>query len=289
MKVEAKKDIKNKNNSQPFEEDVLDVYKIEKASTTNYYNMPNFHSHNEYEIYIQLSGIRTIITDNKLYELKKNEIIILPPSLFHKMEGNQYEKYSVNISYSLLEPEQVLLFNSIVEQVIIIPNDKVPFFVYLVDSLHDAFCVENSYSYKSKCIFSYLILFISEIAKKQFNNNPPVFCEKKVPPLLLKALDHINKNINTITFSDLSKELFASKNTLNYNFKKYLNTTVNEYIVRQKIEKVKYWLGDKSKNINKIAEICGFSSSNYLGLVFKHYEKMSPSEFRKKFYEKQKI
>ena len=262
----------------------MDIYDIDKASR-DFYVMPNFHAHHEYEIYIQISGKRTIITENKLYELKKNEIVILPPNLFHKAEGYKYDKYSVNISASLLDKEQISLLDAIVEQIIVVPNDKLQFFSFLVSSLYSEFSANHNYTYRSKCILSYIILFISEIANKQLHIRNPIHAEKNTPPLLLKALNLIHKNIDTITFSELSKELFLSKNTLTYNFKKYLNTTVNDYIVKQKIENVKYWLGDKHKTITQIAEMCGFSSSNYLGLVFKKYENMSPSEFRKNFYE----
>ncbi len=262
----------------------MDIYNIDKASS-DFYVMPNFHAHHEYEIYIQISGERTIITENKLYELKENEIVVLPPNLFHKTEGYKYDKYSVNISASLLDQEQISLLDSIVEQIIIIPSSKLRVFSYLISSLYAAFSEDNTYTYKSKCILSYIILFISEVANKQLHTRKPIQAEKNIPPLLLKALNLIHKNITTITFSELSKELFLSKNTLTYNFKKYLNTTVNDYIVKQKIENVKYWLGDKHKTITQIAEMCGFSSSNYLGLVFKKYENMSPSEFRKNFYE----
>ena len=35
------------------------------------------------------------------------------------------------------------------------------------------------------------------------------------------------------------------------------------------------------KSVNEISELCGFSSANYFGLIFKQKEKLSPLSYRK--------
>ena len=42
------------------------------------------------------------------------------------------------------------------------------------------------------------------------------------------------------------------------------------------------YLSSTDKNVSEIAELCGFPSANYLGIVFKKQIGISPLNYRKK-------
>ena len=54
-----------------------------------------------------------------------------------------------------------------------------------------------------------------------------------------------------------------------------------EYIARINVSKAKIMLLDSDMPVSEISEKLGYNSPTYFGIVFKKYEGLSPSEFRK--------
>jgi YesN/AraC family two-component response regulator len=100
---------------------------------------------------------------------------------------------------------------------------------------------------------------------------------------ILKIIGFINKNYQTnITLESLSNKFFISKNTLCKRFKQAMNCSVGQYLVYVRLNKAKMYLSSTTKNMENIAELCGFPSANYFSLVFKKHFGISPNNYRKK-------
>ena len=54
-----------------------------------------------------------------------------------------------------------------------------------------------------------------------------------------------------------------------------------EYIARVKISKAKSMLLDSDISVTQLSKSLGYAGPTYFGIVFKKYEGISPSEFRK--------
>lgn len=63
-------------------------------------------------------------------------------------------------------------------------------------------------------------------------------------------------------------------------FKKYFDTSPNQYIIYKKIEYSKELLLEKSLAISEIAKICGFSDTYYFSKVFKQKTGVSPIKWK---------
>ena len=83
------------------------------------------------------------------------------------------------------------------------------------------------------------------------------------------------------TLDELAKHFFVSRSTLIYNFKKYTNCSLIDFLLNVRLTKAKELLLNTKKSVNEISELCGFSSSNYFGLIFKKKENLSPANYRK--------
>ena len=66
-----------------------------------------------------------------------------------------------------------------------------------------------------------------------------------------------------------------------YNFKKYTNCSLIDFLLNIRLTKAKELLVNAKKSVEEIAELCGFSSANYFGLIFKKKEGVSPINYRK--------
>ena len=58
----------------------------------------NLHYHHSYEIFIILRGSTTLLADDKLISVSKNEIVLLKPDDLHKNNGGtEHERYAHSI------------------------------------------------------------------------------------------------------------------------------------------------------------------------------------------------
>lgn len=83
-------------------------------------------------------------------------------------------------------------------------------------------------------------------------------------------------------FQDVANAVGYSATLLHNHFKKYMNTTFNDYVNRYRIQKATELLREKHLKVYEIAELCGFSDYKYFNKVFKKYISVSPKEFMEK-------
>ena len=92
--------------------------------------------------------------------------------------------------------------------------------------------------------------------------------------------DHLQENIS---IAALAESLHLSHNGLLWKFRKELQLTPSEYIIRCRVERAKQQLLEASLPISQIADSCGFENVYYFSNAFKKRVGISPSEYRKQF------
>lgn len=253
---------------------------IDKVIKNKTHIMNNLHSHAHYELYFLTQGQRTYFFHNTLYNLQAPACIIIPPFTLHKTEGGAYERFNINVlPKNLNDIEQGFLQNKSTcplsfenktwNAIICILN--------LLLKLQEN--NDNLNEYMSHALFDTIIAFISDTKQTTdaFHSN------ESLPVILLKIMDYFDRHYKEkITLDSLSTEFFISKNTIIYNFKKHFNTSPMNYLLDIRISKAKKLLLSKQKiSIEKLSELCGFSSANYFTECFKQKEGISPTAFRK--------
>lgn len=258
----------------------MSFIEIEKSIRDEEWSMVNLHSHSHYEIYFLQKGNRTFFLSNALYRLNAPVLIIIPPHALHKTEGSAFTRYNVNVFENYLDEFQLHVLNKKALSVIQLNNIQSEILEDIFEQMKNVNKIEKHSDLMLKALFSYLIIQINNISSEKLSS--VVSEEKSVPPQILKVIEYFNKHysekINLSTISDL---FFISKGTLIYNFNKYINCSPIEYLLNIRILKAKELLQKTNKSISQIADICGFSSANYFGLVFKQKENISPLAYRK--------
>ena len=89
-------------------------------------------------------------------------------------------------------------------------------------------------------------------------------------------LDELAVNLSTL----LSKKLLKDYNYLSNLFSSVENTTIEQYFILQKIEKVKELLVYGEQSLGEIAFKLGYSSVAHLSNQFKKLTGFTPSQFR---------
>jgi AraC family transcriptional regulator, transcriptional activator of pobA len=80
-----------------------------------------------------------------------------------------------------------------------------------------------------------------------------------------------------------ANELLISKRQLNNLSQKYFNTTLNNLIVKRKVNEAKLFLKESALQINEIGYELGFKEKSYFTRVFKSSTGVSPKEFRAQY------
>ena len=99
---------------------------------------------------------------------------------------------------------------------------------------------------------------------------------------VIQMIHHTNKVDLKVNWSSvLSEELHYEYNYLSSLFSSVEGITLEQYIIRQKIEKVKELLFYDELNLSEIAQRLGYSSVAHLSAQFKKVTGFTPSEMKK--------
>ena len=222
------------------------------------------HSHPEWEVIYHLAGSNTTLIDNTSYNIKKGDIIVIPPNVRH--EGISDTFYSD------------MYFQT----------DKLDFFSHfsvhdfdgsvltLMNMLHKVM-TEKEENYDQIAIT--LVETICQYIKKysEIKINYPVVNELK---------NIIYKNISNPAFN-LSSEINNSGFNSDYFrrcFKKALGKTPLEYLTYLRLNQSKMLLKqDTFISIEDVSKNCGFNDSFYFSTCFKKHIGVPPLQYRKKY------
>ena len=197
----------------------------------------------------------------------------------HKTEGGAFERYNINVSPNYLDDYQTE----------VLQKNSLRFFKptplemqRIVEDLETAIKEKNNKYEKNitHTLFSYLVFSLDKLHQDELT--PKATTKDHIPTVILKIIDYLNEHYaEKITLESLSEQFFLSKTALSYTFKKHMDCSLIDFLLSIRITKPKEILLNSKKSIEEIAELCGFSSANYFGLIFKQKEKLSPANYRK--------
>ena len=106
----------------------------------------------------------------------------------------------------------------------------------------------------------------------------------KTTSRLAFIVDYIKGNLHQkISIEQLAKLAFVSKSNFFRLFKYEIGISPNEYILQQRIQRVKELLKE-NQSIKEIAFATGFSDTNHLIKTFKTYEGITPKIYQKNLF-----
>lgn len=264
----------------------MSFLEIEKSARLDEWSMQDLHSHPHHEIYYLSKGNRKFLLSNALYNIQAPAIIVIPPHVMHKTEGGAFERYNINVTPSYLDAFQSETLEKQSLKIIKPNADEENNFRRLFDTFDNLDPRQKNVKLIKKAIFSSFILELSLIDTSKAT--PFATSSEIIPPLLLNTIDYINTHYKEkITLETIAEKFYVSKGAIIYNFKKHMNCSPIDFLLNVRLTKAKELLINTNKKIDEIAELCGFSSANYLGLIFKQKEDLSPIGYRK--HERTKI
>ena len=246
------------------------------------WSMSELQSHGHFEIYCLTSGTRRYFYGDKIFNISAPTVCVVPPFTLHKTEGGAFRRITLNASADVLtESEKAYLYELGKRGVYKLEGEKAGLFLEMLNESaelsHDTPSGEKTSAYFIHVLLS-LLKRTELIAYDTMDEK--IGAKKEAPAM--RAVSYINKHFNeNFTLDELCGQLFMSKNTLCADFRALMKCSVMEYRTFIRISRAKELLSSTKMRLEEIAAECGFSSANYLGLIFKKEVGISPLNYRK--------
>ncbi|WP_066506895.1 helix-turn-helix domain-containing protein [Abyssisolibacter fermentans] len=86
------------------------------------------------------------------------------------------------------------------------------------------------------------------------------------------------------TVSEYARMMSVSQKTINQATRKAVDLSAKQFIIDRTLLEIKRYIGQGELTINEISDLMGFYEPSNLTKYFKHYERVSPTEFRAKYF-----
>lgn len=237
-------------------------------------------SHDFWEFVYVKEGNVGITADDKIYSLKKGDMIIHKPMEFHAIYSEDSKGFDAYIfSFSAFGDG----LKNLERKRAVLTDDKVNL-------------IENVISYGNKAFLSdkgNLISINDELNYNLYLNTLEIFllsicnCKefKEITDsdtlMFSKIIKYLGDNIyGKIKVDDVAKRLYISTSKLKKLFHKYTGMGVLAYFNKLKINKAKKLL-QEGKSVGEVAKELSYSSSFYFSKLFKEETKLLASDFKK--------
>ena len=104
---------------------------------------------------------------------------------------------------------------------------------------------------------------------------------EQIRTAIIELVHYDDNGLKTNLSDYLASKLHRDYSALSKLFSETTNTTIEKYLIAQKIERAKELLMYGELSLNEIADILNYSSVSYLSAQFKHVTGMTPSHFKK--------
>ncbi|WP_257984218.1 AraC family transcriptional regulator [Neobacillus cucumis] len=272
------------------------------VNTVKSYEDFTFHSHEKYEIYYFHGGTCKYLISDHIYDLQKDDIIIMNGLTLHRAypePGIPYERSLIEFSsewlrpilYNLNVPELLNPFNQLsntlfrgVDSEILMEIKELIRRIVLID-VNNFYEDENSVESRLRegeisNLVVQLLFKIYEISQQQLVKIAPIESEKNTH--VKRMISWMEKNFcNPTSLNCIADSLNLSKYYMSRIFKDVTGLTIMQYLMTCRLNRAKYLLEiHPEKSILEVALQSGFEDASHFSRFFRKQMKITPSDYR---------
>ena len=260
---------------------------IDRRQRADGYAMKEPHSHSYYELICIENGFFRFLVEDRLYELREGDLLLLPPHFFHytRLTSGNCRRSAV---YFRLEdlPEGVVAQMPGGAEFFTHPRlFQMPdaYRRHLTGQLSRMSVEEKICDARSGLLLSLQLqelfllcsrfcIFLQDLPDDIHTTDRQV----------LQAARYMHEHFRQpITAADIAAASGFSPNYLSRKFREATGVGVHEYLVFIRLRTAALELVSTDESVTQIALRCGFSDSNYFKDVFKKKYGVTPREYRK--------
>ncbi len=253
----------------------LNLLQLGRDVSSPGFSYPQYH--NIYSVYFVNSGIGTVETQGKKYQLSKNDAFLIRPNELTIQTADTkkpWELYFFTFNGSLAsEILNRTVFRNGAVSVTLKEN-------HLPEDILDAVDYLNNNSHSELVTFEYLFKFISYF--DIYKTIPEPQKEQSEQKYVAEIKKYIQSNyLNQIKITDIADKLNINRSHLYRIFKKEMGMGVEDYIINIRITHAKSLLTDTLLPISQISSLVGYKNYTTFFKMFKRVTGMTPIEYRK--------
>ena len=243
------------------------------------------HLHDGYELYYLISGNVTYHIEGSIYELEKNDLLIIHGQELHHpvvQSGEPYERITLHFTKEYLSGFDHYQYNLLkcfenreygTSNRIEANTGKVAGILSMISTIEKLNnCDSITKEIEMKVALIQLLLTINSLyeEKAEFNG----YSDQQIR----QVIQYINQNLGSkLSLEMLSSKLYINKHYLCHKFKKDTGFTLIEYINYKRIHKA-LSLMKNGMTATEAAQTCGFNDYSNFYRTFKKYMGKAPSE-----------
>lgn len=213
------------------------------------------HFHNEYELLFFQSGNATFNIDNKVFSLRKNDLLIIQPAQYHKLcilSPTPYSRHVFNFQRRVLSAKELALLQN-ADPVYHIENNGVIANAFAtLKSCEPVYSTEDFEQLKKLTLRS-ILMQLSYLPKTKENLS-------QERTLMDDMLDFINEHIEEpLSAQILADNFFISKSSVDRAFVGNMQISCKRYINKKKILHAQTLISEGSPAL-KVAERCAYEN-----------------------------
>lgn len=221
-------------------------------------------------------GEGKLIVDGMTYTITPNTAFYLPTNVKHEYYSITDEWYTNWIAFDGFAVEKTLKTFGLSNAAVFTLTDTERLY-RILKQIHYTLRSDSLYGnyHASTFLYEYLIEFNRIINNKISANYPS-------SNTMTTIMNYINQNYSSeITLENLCEISGITGQHMCRLFKQHLNSRPMEYIAKKRLQEAKRLLRITHKSIAEIASAVGYNDSTYFSMIFKRYEKVTPTEYRK--------
>ena len=235
------------------------------------------HIHSCYEIYFNLDGDVSFWVNNRLYPIKKGDIIATRPGDVHMCV---YHSPSVHEHFCLwIELDSEGAAEQYMKEFF---NNKHYSFGEKADILAKLFFELHRQNDGGEVFLQTVALFSVFAMLGESHAKSTAKADEMMPPEMQRIVDDLNENFAEFkAVKEITERYYISQATLNRYFRKYLHISPREYLEAKKLANAAKLLA----NGNTVTEACmlsGFSDCSHFIAVFKKKFGETPLKYKNK-------
>ena len=252
---------------------------ISYMKVTNQRKMSQVHYHYQHELYYLVSGETKYFVGEDIYHLLPGDFIFVPQLVIHKSDSENClhnERILMSFEDAIFDDAtRPMLAELSSSKLIHIPANK----AYQVDELLRKLQTEATREdkYAETLMKLYILELLALLCRLKYDYVPQVTESEK---LIEAVADYIRSNYSQdLSLSLLSKKFALSESFLSRKFKAVAGMGLNEFITSVRIHNAEQLLAKGEYSVTRVAEMCGYSDSNYFASVFKKIKGTTPVRF----------
>ncbi len=250
----------------------------------------NYHCHEDFiELSFITSGSVDYLIENEKYTLKKGQVLISNPGIYHKeLFDSNTNCRELHIGLTNLD-----LFSTTKKNYIDVGNKNILTLSRYKDNILKN-CLEiveeqRNYNQTSPFMLKSLVMKLLVLLHRELNEEVPnidchefSFKSREKKALVEGITNYLILNyIEDISLYTLSKNMYLSPVYISKIFKEIMGDSPINYLIQIRLSKAKDLLKDSNLSIKTIAKMVGYNDPYYFSKLYKKYYGVSPNKERK--------